>query len=96
MNSTCIYNSNYAFMITSAVMVPGHDIMAGSKKKHNLKNSGIHIGSTSTNAIQAADNSQTVVNGAGSTGIPQLPIIQQTLIHRQLTLEAQAYVKSRK
>ncbi len=55
-------------MITSAVMLPGHDIMAGSKKKHNLKNSGIHIGSTSTNAIQAADNSQTVVNGAGSTG----------------------------
>jgi hypothetical protein len=57
-----------AFMITASAVVPGHDVMAGNKKKHNLKNSRIHVGDTSTNAIQAADNTQTVVNGAGSTG----------------------------
>ena len=57
-----------AFMITAALVVPGHDVMAGSKKKHNIKNSRIHIGDTSTNAIQAADNSQTIANGPGSTG----------------------------
>jgi len=56
------------FMITALVVVPGHDVIAGSKKKHNLKHSRINVGDTSTNAIQAADNSQTVVNGAGSTG----------------------------
>jgi hypothetical protein len=56
------------FMIMAAAAVPGQDAMAGGKKKHNLKHSGIHVGDTSTNAIQAADNSQTVANGAGSTG----------------------------
>jgi hypothetical protein len=56
------------FMVTALVVVPGHDVIAGSKKKHDHKNSRIHIGDTSTNAIQAADNSQTVANGAGSTG----------------------------
>jgi hypothetical protein len=57
-----------AFMITAAVLVPGHDVMAHSKKKHRHKHSGLFIGGTSTTAIQAADNSQTVANGAGSTG----------------------------
>jgi hypothetical protein len=54
-----------AFMIAAATLVPGNNnAMAHHKNNHKF----ISIGNTRTTAIQAADNSQHVSFGAGSTG----------------------------